>query len=55
LFSGGHDPTTPAHVAGGVACHPSRALHVVFPQGGHGNAENPCGHSIVKAFLKQNL
>jgi pimeloyl-ACP methyl ester carboxylesterase len=52
LFSGGRDPTTPAEFAADVARHLSHGLHIVFPQGGHGNAGNPCGLSIVKAFLE---
>lgn len=52
LFSGGRDPTTPAEFAEGVAQHLSHGKHIVFPQGGHGNADGPCGMSIVKVFLK---
>jgi len=54
LLSGGRDPTTPAEFAADVARHLSHGLHVVFPEGGHGNAEDECGLSIVKAFLEKN-
>jgi pimeloyl-ACP methyl ester carboxylesterase len=51
LFSGGRDPTTPSEFAEGVAHHLSRGRHIVFPQGGHGNAGTDCALSIIKAFL----
>jgi pimeloyl-ACP methyl ester carboxylesterase len=52
LFSGERDPTTPAEFAKDVARHLSNGKHIIFPHGGHGNADGPCGMSIVKAFLK---
>ena len=51
LFSGGRDPTTPVEFAEPVARRLSNSLHVVFPQGGHGNAFSPCGVSIAKKFI----
>jgi pimeloyl-ACP methyl ester carboxylesterase len=52
LLSGGRDPTTPAEFAEGVARHLKNGLHVIFPQGGHGNADGPCGLSIVQKFIE---
>ena len=52
LFSGGRDPTTPVAEAEDVARHLSQSRNVVFAQGGHGNADGPCGLSLVKAFLQ---
>jgi pimeloyl-ACP methyl ester carboxylesterase len=52
LLSGGRDPPTPAEFAEGVARHLKNGLHVIFPQGGHGNADGPCGLSMVQKFIE---
>jgi len=52
LLSGDFDPITPPHYAASLLPHLSRATHVIFPRGAHGQvAVSSCGNTISRAFL----
>ncbi|HVQ16010.1 MAG TPA: alpha/beta fold hydrolase, partial [Vicinamibacterales bacterium] len=52
LLSGDFDPITPPHYAASPLPHLSRATHVIFPRGAHGQvAVSACGNAISRAFL----
>src|SRR5262245_3849338 len=52
LLSGDFDPITPPNFATQIAPGLSRAQHVTFPRGAHGQAfDSPCANGIIESFL----
>ena len=52
LLSGDYDPITPPAFAIQVAAGLTRAQHVTFPSGAHGQAfESACANEIIESFL----
>ncbi len=51
VLSGARDPSTPPRWGERAVRGLSNARHVVFPFGGHGNGDTPCGAEIIRAFL----
>ena len=50
-ISGEFDPVTPPELAEQALRQFSTAVHVVVPNGFHGNSENPCVARIIASFL----
>jgi pimeloyl-ACP methyl ester carboxylesterase len=51
LLSGGRDPSTPPRWADRAVAGLANGRHVVFPAGGHGVGNTPCGMAIIRDFL----
>jgi pimeloyl-ACP methyl ester carboxylesterase len=51
ILSGGRDPSTPPRWGEKAAGGLPNGRHVVFPAGGHGVGDTPCGGGIIRSFL----
>ena len=52
FLSGDFDPITPPNFATQIAAGLSRAQHVTFPRGAHGQAfDSSCANGIIESFL----
>lgn len=51
VLSGGRDPSTPPRWGERAVEGLSNGRHIVFPYGGHGVADTPCGAAIVREFF----
>jgi len=51
VLSGARDPSTPPRWGERAVRGLSSGRHVVFPFGGHGAGDTPCGAALIRAFL----
>ena len=51
ILSGGRDPSTPPRWGDRAARGLPNGRHIVFPAGGHGVGDTPCGTGIIREFL----
>jgi pimeloyl-ACP methyl ester carboxylesterase len=51
LLSGGRDPSTPPTWGHRAVQGLANGRHIVFPHGGHGVGDTPCGTAIVRDFF----
>jgi pimeloyl-ACP methyl ester carboxylesterase len=51
ILSGGRDPSTPPRWGDKAAGGLPNGRHIVFPAGGHGVGDTPCGTGIIREFL----
>lgn len=51
ILSGGRDPSTPPRWGEKAAGGLPNGRHIVFPAGGHGVGDTPCGMGIIRSFL----